>query len=217
MSGTQSPPATPPRLPPTPAAPTASATIAREGQRPPPIPPPTVDLRALVQTLPRRLREGQTDIIEIVVPRRTLEIAPATGHRWPPLRVATLRLKTGPDDAHIELASPETLWISPPRVHQGADDAIWRWRITPRNKGRIRLSLAAATRIVGSEGISAEVPLGEEFIDVDVARRGSRRGLVGLLLFGNLLAIGFLAMVLSGRATQTITTIVKTVRSLVGG
>lgn len=213
-----SPPAAPPRLPPMPpAAATPAASVARESQRPPPIPPPTVDLRALVQTLPRRLREGQSDIIEIVVPRRTLEIPPAAGHRWPPIRVATLRLKADPEDAHVELASPESLWISPPRVHQGADDAIWRWRVTPRAKGRIRLSLAAATRIVGSEGISAEVPLGEEFIDIDVARRGSRRGLVGLLLFGNLLAIGFLAMVLSGRAAQTINTVVKAVRSLVGG
>lgn len=102
-------------------------------------------------------------------------------------------------------------------MHQGADDAIWRWRVTPRSKGRIRLSLAAATRIVGSEGISAEVPLGEEFIDIDVARRGSRRGLVGLLLFGNLLAIGFLAMVLSGRAAETVKTIVNAVRGLIGG
>ena len=188
----------------------------RDALRTPPIPPPTVDLRGLVATFPRRLRQGQTDIIEVTVPRRSLEIPPAPGHRWPPLRVATMRIKAGSDDAHIELASPETLWISPPRVHQGADDATWRWRITPRNKGRIRLSLAGATRIVGSEGISGEIPLGEETIEVDVARRGSRRGLVGLLLFGNLLALGFLAMVMSGRAAGMANGLWKAVRGLIG-
>lgn len=127
-----------------------------------------------------------------------------------------MRLKAGADDAHVELASPETLWISPPRVHQGADDATWRWRITPRNKGRIRLSLAGATRIVGSEGISGEVPLGEESIEIDVARRGSRRGLVGLLLFGNLTAIGFLAMLMSGRAAEIILGALSALRRLAG-
>ena len=190
--------------------------MARETMRVPPIPPPSVDMRSLVATLPRRLRQGQTDIIEVIVPRRALEIPPAPGHRWPPLRVATMRLKAGADDAHVELASPETLWISPPRVHQGADDATWRWRITPRNKGRIRLSLAGATRIVGSEGISGEVPLGEESIEIDVARRGSRRGLVGLLLFGNLTAIGFLAMLMSGRAAEIILGALSALRRLAG-
>ncbi len=190
--------------------------MARETMRVPPIPPPTVDMRTLVATLPRRLRQGQTDIIEVIVPRRALEIPPVPGHRWPPLRVATMRLKAGADDAHVELASPETLWISPPRVHQGADDATWRWRITPRNKGRIRLSLAGATRIVGSEGISGEVPLGEESIEIDVARRGSRRGLVGLLLFGNLIAIGFLAMLMSGRAAEIILGALSALRRLAG-
>ncbi len=184
--------------------------------RVPPVPPPTVDMRSLIAALPKRLRQGQTDVIEITVPRRSLEIPPAAGHRWPPLRVATMRLRAGNDDAHVELASPETLWISPPRVHQGADDATWRWRVTPRNKGRIRLSLAGATRIVGSEGISGEIPLGEESIEIDVARRGSRRGLVGLLLFGNLLGLGFLAMLMSGRAAEFLGGAWGTLRGLMG-
>ena len=115
-----------------------------------------------------------------------------------------MRLRAESDDAHVQLASPETLWISPPRVHQGADDATWRWRVTPRNKGRIKLSLSGATRIVGSEGITAEIPLGEESIEIDVARRGSRRGIVGLLVFGNLIALGLLAMIMSGRATELV-------------
>ena len=217
MSG-GAPAATPPRLPPapTPGTTATAAPAAREPLRAPPIPPPTVDMRSLVTTLPRHLRQGQTDIVEIVVSRRSLEIPPAQGHRWPPLRVATMRLKASQDDAHVELASPETLWISPPRVHQGADDATWRWRVTPRNKGRIRLSLAGATRIVGSEGISGEIPLGEESVEVDVARRGSRRGLVGLLLFGNLLALGVLAMVMSGRAGELSAQAWKGLRGLIG-
>jgi neural Wiskott-Aldrich syndrome protein len=179
---------------------------AREAQRPssppPPIPPVTVDMRALANAMPKALRVGQTDVIEISVPRRTLEIPLANGHRWPPLRVSTLRLKAADDRASVELASPETLWIGPSRAHQGADDAIWRWRVSPRTSGRLRLTLAGATRIVGSEGISAEIPFGEETIEIDVARRRSRRGLVGALLFSNLIAVGVLAMVMSGRAAE---------------
>jgi neural Wiskott-Aldrich syndrome protein len=178
----------------------------REAQRPasppPPIPPVTVDMRALANAMPKALRVGQTDVIEISVPRRTLEIPLANGHRWPPLRVSTLRLKAADDRASVELASPETLWIGPSRAHQGADDAIWRWRVSPRASGRLRLTLAGATRIVGSEGISAEIPFGEETIEIDVARRRSRRGLVGALLFSNLIAVGVLAMVMSGRAAE---------------
>jgi hypothetical protein len=66
----------------------------------------------------------------------------------------------------------------------------------------LRLTLAGATRIVGSEGISAEIPFGEETIEIEVARRRSRRGFVGALLFGNLLAVGVLAMIMSGRAAE---------------
>ena len=51
----------------------------------------------------------------------------------------------------------------------------------------------------------------------DVARRGSRRGLVGILLFGNMLAIGFLAMLMSGRASEMAVTVWKVVRGLIGG
>jgi hypothetical protein len=179
---------------------------AREAQRqpspPPPIPPVTVDMRALANAMPKVMRVGQTDVVEISVPHRALEIPLAAGHRWPPLRVSTLRLKAADDRASVELASPETLWIGPSRAHQGADDAIWRWRVSPRTSGRLRLTLAGATRIVGSEGISAEIPFGEETIEIEVARRRSRRGFVGALLFGNLLAVGVLAMIMSGRAAE---------------
>ena len=129
-----------------------------------------------------------------------------------------MRLRAAQDAAHVELASPETLWISPPRVHQGAaDDATWRWRVTPRVEGPFKLTLSGATRIVGGEGISGEVPLGEEAIEIDVMRRGSRRGFVGLLLFGNLIAIGFLAMILSGRAGEMLGAAWGAIRGLFGG
>ena len=162
------------------------------------------------------MTQGETEIVEITVPRRALEIPFGPGHRWPPLRVATLRLRTIPDDAYVELAGPESLWISPPRVHQGADDAIWRWRVTPRSHGHIQLTLAAATRIVGAEGISAEMPIGEETVDIDVIKRSSRRWLVGLLLFGNLLALGFLALVMSGRASAIVSEAAGGIRRLIG-
>ena len=141
----------------------------------------------------------------------------APGHRWPPLRVTTMRLRAPVEAAHVELASPETLWISPPRVHQGAgDDATWRWRVTPRTDGHFKLQLAGATRIVGGEGISGEVPLGEETVEVDVARRGSRRWLVGVLVFGNLLALGLMAMVMSGRASELLAAGWGWTRGLIG-
>ena len=128
-----------------------------------------------------------------------------------------MRLRPVDDAAFVELASPESLWISPPRVHQGADDATWRWRVTPRTNGRFRLALSGATRIVGGEGISGELPLGEEMVEIEAARRSSRRGLVGLLLFGNLLALGRLAMVMSGKASEMAFGAVKAARGLWGG
>ncbi len=204
------------------AAPTALAqpAPARETPRmapPPPIPPVTVDMRALANAMPKFMRHGQTDVIEISVPRRALEIPLAQGHRWPPLRVTTLRLKAVDDRAFVEMASPETLWIGPSRAHQGADDAIWRWRVSPRHNGRLRLTVAGATRIVGSEGISAEIPFGEETVEIEVSRRRSRRGFVGVLLFGNLLAIGVLAMIMSGRAAEIVRSAWSGLASLWGG
>lgn len=184
---------------------------------PPPIPSVTVDMRALVNAMPKAMRCGQTNVIEITVPRRALEIPYVPGHRWPPLRVATLRLKAADDRAFVEMASPETLWIGPPRAHQGADDATWRWRVSPSQSGRLKLTLSGATRIVGSEGISAEIPFGEETVEIDVARRRSRRGFVGLLLFGNLLAVGLLAMIMSGRAAEIARGAWAGIRSLWGG
>ena len=84
------------------------------------------------------------------------------------------------------------------------------------NEGHFKLHLAGATRIVGGEGISGEVPLGEETVEVDVQRRGSRRGLVGVLVFGNLLAIGVLAMVMSGRASEILGATWSWTRGLIG-
>ena len=187
-------------------------------QRAPPIPPPSLDLRHLMAAVTKDMRQGETTLVEITVPRRTLEIPMVAGHRFPPLRVATMRLRAAQDAAHVELASPETLWISPPRVHQGAaDDATWRWRVTPRVEGPFKLTLSGATRIVGGEGISGEVPLGEEAVEIDVMRRGSRRGFVGLLLFGNLIAIGFLAMILSGRVGEMLGAAWGAIRGMFGG
>lgn len=199
------------------ASPSSSNVNAARQQNPPPIPPVTVDMRALVNAMPKVLRNGQTDIIEITVPRRALEIPFAPGHRWPPLRVATLRLKAAGDRAYVEMASPETLWIGPPRAHQGADDATWRWRVSPCQNGRLKLTLSGATRIVGSEGISPEIPFGEETIEIDITRRRSRRGLVGVLLFGNLIAVGILAMIMSGRAAEIVRGAWSGIRSLWGG
>ncbi len=187
------------------APPATQPAANREQQRPappPPVPPVGVDMRALMNAMPRQLRSGHSEVIEVTIPRRALEIPLTAGHRWPPLRVAMVRLKAPGDDAYVELLSPEALWISPPRVHQSADDATWRWRVTPRRSGTIRLTLAGAARIVGGEGISTEIPFGEESTEIPAARRRSRRGVVGLLLFGNLIALGLLAMVMSGRAAE---------------
>ena len=210
-------PKAPPPMQPSMAPQPSPPTLNRNQAPVPSIPPPNVDMRALMAALPKRMREGETVLVEISVPRRALEIPLTPGHRWPPLRVATMRLKGAPDDVHLELASPETLWISPPRVHQGADDAAWRWRLTPRTAGRLKVTLAGATRIVGGEGISGEIPLGEESVEIDVLQRGSRRGFVGLLLFGNLLALGLLAMIMSGRAEELLFAAWTGIRGMIGG
>jgi hypothetical protein len=101
-------------------------------------------------------------------------------------RALSVRLRAPDGGFVIEPVTPETQWIdTAPGGY--ADHVTWRWTVTPQRRGRRRLQLAVAARMVGRDGQTADASPPERTIDVVVRpnrlRRVVRWALV-LIVFG---------------------------------
>ena len=101
----------------------------------------------LVENIPRKMRVGALEKIEVRVARHDVEglTARMTGggqlHRHE-VRVAdamTVRLRAPDGGFLIDPLSPETCWTH--NAYQEKDFASWRWSVTPLRRGRARLHL----------------------------------------------------------------------------
>jgi hypothetical protein len=160
---------------PAPAQPTGSRTPGASQ-----LPVPTgrgFDLGQLVENIPRFMRAGVPEIVEVRIARADLQnVAVGMEGRGAPVRhdlvvtrAMSVKLKAPEGGFWIETASPETQWIESRPGLMTDDFATWRWTVLPERRGRRRLQLVAAARTVGADGLAAETALPEQMVEVRVS------------------------------------------------
>lgn len=130
----------------------------------------------LVENIPRTMRSGVSERIEIRIARAQLhgltEGLEGGGLAWRHdvtiSKAMSVRLRAPEGGFFIETVSPETQWIDSQFADLGEDFASWRFMITPQQRGRSRLQIIVSARTVGSDGLAAETAFPDQIIEVRV-------------------------------------------------
>lgn len=187
----------PPRIPPAPAnAPGPAAARAREATRE----PAKAELGQLTETIPRTMRVGVTERVEIRIGRAHIKNMAdgmeggglAWQHDVTVTKAMAVRVRAPDGGFFIETVSPETQWIDR-QFDDGPDYASWRFLITPQQRGWATLRIHISARTVGSEGVAAETAFPDQVIEVKVRTnygRAAKRtlGWIAAAVAGGMLA-----------------------------
>ncbi|ODT30562.1 MAG: hypothetical protein ABS54_02215 [Hyphomicrobium sp. SCN 65-11] len=197
-------PPVPPYPPPPPArAPQGGADRAR-GREPAPrqgrgAPRAAVEQGQLVENIPRRMKVGVMETVEIRIAREG--VAAAGGlqgsgaphvHQLLITRAMSVRLQGEPGRFYIEPKSPETQWTGSRADQLASDYAVWRFTVIPQVRGAGELTLIVASRSIGADGVIADTSLPEQRIAIRVSAnitRGLKRwiGWITVAVLGGLL------------------------------
>lgn len=114
---------------------------------------PAVDLSRYLAGLMADLTVGRALLVELRVPRVDLvlpaqPLAPAGGLQ----HAVSMRMRSMDGRSTVEGDTPELMWLSGATPSPFDDLLIWRWRVTPRLKGRGRLQLHATIRSLVPDG-----------------------------------------------------------------
>lgn len=136
---------------------------------------PAVEPGQLIENIPRRMRVGVTETVEVRIGRAEADIAGGMGGGGPPVRhdvyitkAMSVRLRAPGGGFRIDAASPETQWTEATMGPLSSDYAVWRFSVTPEQRGEAVLQLVVAARVLGRDGIMAETALPEHVINVRV-------------------------------------------------
>jgi hypothetical protein len=158
----------------------------------------------LVEAIPRRMRVGAATTAQVRINRAKIDslIQLLMGDRAQQdptgvvARVLTVRLKAPDGGFWIEAVTPETQWIEATPGVQEVEPVSWRWTVTPQWRGRNRMQLVVAARLIGRDGIAAEMAPPDRTIEVMVRPNVLRRlvrWVVFLAVFGIGAALGMLS------------------------
>lgn len=129
---------------------------------------------SLLENIPRRMRVGTPEQVEVRIARGALESLGAgmqgqvSGHKIHVAKAMSVRLRAPEGGFYIEATSPETQWVENTLGIVSDDFASWRWTVTPHYRGKARLQLVVSARSVGQDGLAAETALPEQVIEVRV-------------------------------------------------
>lgn len=167
----------------------------------------------LVENIPRRMRAGVTECIEVRITREETDaFTRGMDGRGEPVRhellvtsAMSVMLRAPEGGFVIETLSPETQWILE-GVERPEDQNYgrWRWAVTPTEKGQRKLQLVIGARTVDLSGMVGETALPEQIINVRV-RTNYIRGLKRLLEWAVVMAAGGVVTELGVKIFQTMT------------
>lgn len=147
----------------------------RQARAPGPAPHnPAVTEGSLLENIPRRMRVGTPEQVEVRIARSALEglsdgmHGQVTAYKVQVAKAMSVRLRAPEGGFYIEATSPETQWVENTLGIVSDDFASWRWTVTPHYAGKARLQLVVSARSVGPDGLAAETALPEQVIEVRV-------------------------------------------------
>jgi len=138
---------------------------------------PAAMMGKLVERIPRVMRQGTVEHIEVRIGREATEelIARVQGrgatnmHTVAVTRAMSLYLRAPHGGFMIEPLAPETQWVfDRPSFLENEPFGRWRWTVLPMKRGSRRLQLVAAARSVDENGMIGDVALPEQVFDVTV-------------------------------------------------
>ena len=128
----------------------------------------------LIHSIPRRMRVGALETVEVRIPRRQGADA------------ITVRLRAPEGGFLIFPLSPEMCWTDETTGDRD-DYASWRWSVMPQRRGKARLLVIISAQTLDANGVAAEAALPDQVIKVYVRVNSTVRKVVG---WGLLMAAG---------------------------
>lgn len=144
----------------------------------------TFDDERFAAALPRRAKVGRPFTVEIGLDRA--EVAAFAAFGEPSATSLTLRLGLGSGAAHIETGPPETIWLDTATGVYSEDSVVWRWTVTPKRAGRLKLRFTGSLRSQDGDGRPLDNPVPDHTVELRVRR--SYAGLIRQLVLMSLAA-----------------------------
>lgn len=149
------------------------------------------------------MKLGRTSVGEVRIPRSKLEglvqsmTARAANGAHEPIvaRALSIRLRSPTESFFIEPLGPETQFVESGATPAPDDALHWRWQLTPRHRGKGKLTLHVSLRNAGLSGLGEEIALSDRNVDVKTRGRSIRRLLRVTFYIGLLVAAVFLGRV----------------------
>jgi hypothetical protein len=179
-------PPVPPPYPPPPARTPQGAAERGRPREPAPRPGrggprPGPEQGQLVENIPRRMKVGVLETVEIRIAREGVAAAgglqgagAAHVHQLLITRAMSVRLQGEPGRFYIEPKSPETQWTGSRPDQLASDYAVWRFTVIPQVRGAGELVLIVSSRSIGADGVIADTSLPEQRISVRVSTNVTR-------------------------------------------
>ena len=138
--------------------------------------PAKAELGELAENVPRSMRVGISERVEIRVARGHVKAITegmegggvAWRHDVTVTKAMSVRLRAPEGGFFVETASPETQWIESQFADVGDEFASWRFLVTPNKRGWSRLQIIVSARTVGADGLAAETAFPDQVIEVKV-------------------------------------------------
>jgi hypothetical protein len=151
----------------------------------------TAALRTLMKTMPRRLRRGVPQTIDVqITPELLAALFQGAAGPSDLARAVSLILYSRGAGVAVETLAPQTQWLfDRPSFIETERFGRWRWRLTGTKGGRHKLQFAVSCRSLDQHGMSGDIALPHQVIDVRVGGRFGRAA-GKLLLWLALIAAG---------------------------
>ena len=125
-----------------------------------------LDTARLVEPFARTIWIGESQVIELALPREVLEALALTPESRvsPPfaMRAISIRLRAQDNACFVEPLTHETQWVENTQGLVTDEMIVWRWSLTGRKGGTAHLLLQIAVRSLAHDGHASDTQLPDQ-------------------------------------------------------